>query len=50
MPYRNKTYVAFDGDTDIRYYWSKRYDELKTQQEIVPHFYLNSVRQKLGIN
>ena len=21
MPYRNKTYVAFDGDTDIRYYW-----------------------------
>lgn len=21
MPYRNKTYVAFDGDNDIRYYW-----------------------------
>ncbi len=21
MPYRNKTYVCFDGDTDIRYYW-----------------------------
>ena len=21
MPYRNKVYVAFDGDTDIRYYW-----------------------------
>ena len=21
MPYRNKTYVAFDGDNDILYYW-----------------------------
>lgn len=21
MPYRNKTYVAFDGDNDIHYYW-----------------------------
>ena len=21
MPYRNKTYVCFDGDTDIHYYW-----------------------------
>jgi hypothetical protein len=21
MPYRNKTYIAFDGDTDIHYYW-----------------------------
>ena len=21
MPYRNKTYVCFDGDNDIRYYW-----------------------------
>ena len=21
MPYRNKTYVCFDGDSDIRYYW-----------------------------
>lgn len=21
MPYRNKTYVAFDGDSDIRAYW-----------------------------
>ncbi|NBS70289.1 molecular chaperone Tir, partial [bacterium] len=20
MPYRNKTYVCFDGDNDIRYY------------------------------
>ena len=21
MAYRNKTYIAFDGDKDIRYYW-----------------------------
>ena len=21
MSYRNKTYVAFDGDNDIKYYW-----------------------------
>ena len=21
MPYRNKTYVCFDGDSDIHYYW-----------------------------
>lgn len=21
MPYKNKTYIAFDGDNDIRYYW-----------------------------
>lgn len=21
MPYRNKVYVCFDGDNDIRYYW-----------------------------
>jgi len=24
MPYRNKTYIAFDGDTDIHYYWLMR--------------------------
>ena len=24
MPYRNKTYVCFDGDNDIRYYWLMR--------------------------
>jgi hypothetical protein len=24
MPYRNKTYVAFDGDADIRYYWQMK--------------------------
>ena len=24
MSYRNKTYVAFDGDNDIKYYWLMR--------------------------
>ena len=24
MPYRNKTYVCFDGDNDIHYYWLMR--------------------------
>ena len=24
MPYRNKTFVSFDGDNDIRYYWLMR--------------------------
>ncbi len=24
MPYRNKTYVSFDGDNDIYYYWLMR--------------------------
>lgn len=24
MPYRNKVYLAFDGDTDIHYYWLMR--------------------------
>ena len=24
MPYRNKTYVSFDGDNDIHYYWLMR--------------------------
>jgi hypothetical protein len=21
MAYKNRTYIAFDGDSDIRYYW-----------------------------
>lgn len=24
MPYRNKTYISFDGDNDIHYYWLMR--------------------------
>lgn len=35
MPYRNKTYVAFDADSDIRYYRFRKLGNKVTIQNLI---------------
>lgn len=47
MSYRNKTYVAFDGDNDIKYYWLMRAWKKLMDQHLIFMMLMISIQREI---